>query len=93
MNQESNLPVGKFLDDLPKALYVMAHIIFLGVGVWLWAHAHSSSLPFANTLLLYAVSQIVFFGFFANWITLKMAVLAEQTLVFVMMVLIVIQAA
>ncbi len=92
MIQKSKLPLGEFLDKLPKAMYVLAHILFLGVGLWLWARANDRGLPFAGALLLYALSQVIFFGYFAKWITLKMAVLAEQTLIFAMMILIVLRA-
>ena len=81
------LPFGTFLDDLPKMLYVVAHVLFLGIGVWLWARS-GGALAHPEALLLYAVSQIVFFGYFANWITMKMAVLTEQTLMVAMVLLI-----
>lgn len=92
MTGGNRLPLGKFLDDLPKALYVVAHVMFLGIGVWLWSRAHNGALPYSEALLLYALSQIVFFGYFANWITLKMAVLTEQTLMVAMVLLIVLRA-
>ena len=92
MTGEHRLPLGKFLDDLPKTLYVAAHVVFLGIGIWLWARAQGSGLPYSEALLLYSLSQIVFFGYFANGITLKMAVLAEQTLMVAMVLLIVLRA-
>ena len=92
IHQESRSPFGGFLDDLPKVLYVVAHIGFFGVGVWLWAHARNAALPQPGALLLYVASQAVFFAFFANWITLKMTVLVEQTLMLVMVCLLVIGA-
>src|SRR5205814_3779644 len=82
-------PAGKFLDALPTALYVIAHVMFLAVGVGLWLRAAGEGLPYSGALLLYAVSQLGFFAYFANWITMKMAVLAEQTLVFAMVSIIV----
>ena len=90
---ESRSPFGGFLDDLPKALYVLAHIAFLGVGIGLWAHARNAAFPQPGALLLYVMSQAVFFVFFANWITLKMAVLVEQALMLAMVCVIVIAAA
>ena len=83
MTNESR-PVGGFLDDLPKLLYVVAHVAFLGAGIGLWAHARGGALPHSGALWLYVASQVVFFGFFANRITFKMAVLAEQTLMLAM---------
>ena len=87
MREQNLVPLGGFLDDLPKALYVVAHVVFLGVGIWLWAHARGTTLPHGGALLLYVVSQVAFFGYFANRITFKMAVLAEQTLMLVMVCL------
>ena len=60
MQGGSGSTFGGFLEDLPKALYVLAHVVF--------------------------------FGLFANWITLKMAVLVEQTLMLVMVCMIAISA-
>jgi uncharacterized membrane protein YhhN len=88
MESTSNSAFGGFLDDLPKTLYVIAHIAFFAVGIWLWTHAMGTALPHPGALLLYVASQTVFFAFFANWITLKMAVLAEQTLMLVMVCMI-----
>ena len=88
----SRTPAGKFLDDLPKGLYVVAHVMFLAVGLWLWARASDNAVPYSGALALYALSQAGFFAYFANWITMKMAVLAEQTLVFAMVLLVVLRA-
>ena len=92
MNKGSRLPVGGFLDDLPKMLYVVAHVLFLGIGIWLWLHARGGTLAHPEALLLYVLSQVVFFGYFANWITLKMAVLVEQSLMVAMVLFIVLGA-
>ena len=91
MTGKNRMPFGKFLDDLPTVLYVVAHVAFLGIGLWLWALARGDKLEWAWALLLYAASQVVFFGFFAKWITLKMAVLTEQMLMVAMVVVIVLQ--
>ena len=90
---KNGLPLGKFLDDVPKVLYLAAHVMFLGLGVWLWLRASGSGFPFAASLLLYALSQVAFIGYFANLITMKTAVLAEQMMMAAMVVLIVLQAA
>jgi predicted Na+-dependent transporter len=87
MESTHRSPFGGFLDDLPKALYVLAHVAFFGVGIGLWAHARNAAFPHPGALLFYVASQAVFFGFFANWMTLKMAVLAEQTLMLIMVCL------
>jgi uncharacterized membrane protein YhhN len=88
MESTHRSPFGGLLDDLPKALYVVAHVTFFGVGIGLWAHAREAAFPHPGALLLYVASQAVFFGFFANWMTLKMAVLTEQMLMVVMVCLI-----
>ena len=82
-------PFGGFLDQLPQALYVMAHLVFLAAGVWFVIRAHDNALPHAEALALYAVSQLGFLAYFARAITMKLAVLMEQTLVFVMLLAIV----
>jgi hypothetical protein len=84
MSPDSRAAFGAFLDDLPASLYVFAHIVFLAAGLWLWSRATAGSVAHPGALLLYAASQLVFFAFFARWITLKMAVLVEQMLVFAM---------
>lgn len=66
--------------------------MFLAVGVWLWMRASDAALPYSGALALYALSQVGFFPYFANLITLKAAVLTEQTLVFAMVVMIVLRA-
>lgn len=90
MQDGSRSAFGGFLDHLPKALYVVAHVVFFGVGIGLWAYARNTAFAQPDALLLYVVSQAVFFAFFENWITLKMAVLAEQTLMLVMVCVIVV---
>lgn len=85
-------PLGQFLDDLPRGLYVIAHVMFLGVGIWSWTRASGSGSPYSAAFALYALSQVGFFGYFANRITMKAAVLAEQSLVFAMVLAIVLAA-
>ena len=85
-------PAGRFLDDLPQALYVMAHIAMLAGGIALGLRANNDSLPFSGALALYVASQVGFLAYFAKAITMKMAVLMEQMLVFAMLVLIVLRA-
>ena len=78
------MPIGGFLDSLPSMLFVGAHVLFLGVGIWAWRQTSMTRAGFAAALWLYAVSQIVFLGFFGGVITMKMAVLVEQTLIVLM---------
>ena len=63
MQQGSRAAFGGFLDDLPKALYVLAHAAFFALGVGLWVHARNTAFPQPGALLLYVLSQGVFFGF------------------------------
>ena len=80
------MPLGGFLDSLPSALFIAAHVLFLGVGVWAVRQATANKAAFAAAFWLYAVSQVVFLAFFGGLLTMKMAVLIEQTLVVVLVV-------
>ena len=86
------LPAGAVLDEVPKALYALAHVVFLAVGVWLWARAARFGLPASGALALYVISQVGFLAYFANLITMKTAVLLEQMAVVAMLLLIVLSA-
>ena len=86
------VPAGAVLDDVPKALYAIAHVMFLALGVWLWVAARQNALPYSGALALYVLSQVGFLAYFANVITMKTAVLVEQIAVAVMLTLIVLQA-
>ena len=88
MDSRSRTGFGGFLDTWPKALYVLAHVAFLVVGIVLWRQAAAASPSLATALALYVVSQLVFLVFFANLITMKMAVLVEQMLVLAMVYLV-----
>jgi hypothetical protein len=86
------VPAGRILDDVPKVLYVLAHVLFLGIGIWLWMRAADHSLPYSGALSLYVVSQVGFLAHFANLITMKTAVLIEQMAVAAMLILVVVLA-
>ena len=79
------MPIGGFLDSFPSLLFIGAHLLFLVVGVFTWRTAAGARQRFAPALWLYVASQVVFLAFFAGGITMKMAVLAEQTFMVVMM--------
>jgi hypothetical protein len=81
--------LGGSLDDVPQALYVLAHVMFLAVGIWLWTRAAQHGLSYSGALALYVASQVGFLAYFAHAITMKTAVLVEQVAVGVMLVLIV----
>ena len=86
------VPAGRVLDDVPKALYVLAHVMFLAIGIWLWARAAQHALPYSGALALYVISQVGFLAYFANVITMKTAVLVEQMAVVAMLILIILLA-
>jgi len=78
--------VGGFLDSVPSALFIAAHVMFLALGIWA-ATRRESSLATRTTLFwLYALSQVGFLGFFFGLVTMKMAVLIEQMLVAVIVI-------
>ena len=85
------MPIGGSLDSFPASFFVAVHGAFLIVGVWAWKKAEGARRKFAPAFWLYAVSQIVFLAFFGGAITLKMAVLLEQTLVVIMVLWIAVQ--
>jgi len=80
------MPMGSFLDSLPTMMFVAAHVVFLAVGIWAVTQAKKNKARFASAFWLYAVSQIVFLSFFGGLITMKMAVLVEQTLIVIMVI-------
>ena len=86
------VPAGRVLDEVPKALYVLAHVMFLAIGIWLWARAAQHTLPYSGALALYVISQVGFLAYFANVITMKTAVLVEQMAVVATLILIILLA-
>ena len=83
------MPIGNFLDSLPAMLFVAVHLVFLLAGLWAWKKATDNKLPFASAFWLYIATQVVFLSFFGGVITMKMAVLIEQTLMVIMVLYIV----
>ena len=86
--QGSRLPLGGFLDRVPSGLYAAAHVMFLAVGVWLLTQVGGLGSAYSAAFALYALSQVGFLAYFGHLITMKTAVLTEQTLVLVMVLLI-----
>ncbi|HXU06404.1 MAG TPA: hypothetical protein VN903_35855 [Polyangia bacterium] len=78
------MPIGSFLDSFPALLFVAAHVMFLIVGVWAWKRTGASGRRLAPLFWLYIAAQAIFLGFFAGAVTMKMAVLIDQTLMVVM---------
>ena len=78
------MPIGSFLDSFPSLLFVAAHVMFLLVGVWAWRRTSAGGRRLAPLFWLYVAAQAIFLGFFAGALTMKMAVLVEQTLMVVM---------
>lgn len=87
------MPIGGFLDALPVALFVAAHLAFLAVGIWAIRRATTAGYAYAPALALYAVAQVVFLAVFGGVLTLKMGVLIEQTLVFALVIWVVLRTA
>jgi|GEM_PF-3449649 len=83
------MPFGEFLEEFPAALFVVTHVLMLGLGVWAMVRTRGRSTTVSNALLLYVVSQPVFFAYWAGLITLKVTVVTEQTLIMAMVVWIV----
>lgn len=83
------MPIGGFLDSLPSILFVVVHLAFLAVGLWALWRTNSEGRDYAWAFGLYALSQIVFLGFFGGVITIKMAVLLEQILMVILVIWIV----
>ena len=78
------MPIGGFLEQFPSVMFVGAHLVFLLVGLWALKRATGDKMSYAWAFGLYAVSQVIFLGFFGGILTMKMAVLLEQTLIVVM---------
>lgn len=83
------MSIGGFLDSFPTVVFVAAHILFLIVGFWAMRRASAAGQSFSSAFWLYIVSQLGFLAFFGGVLTLKMAVLIEQTLVLIFVILLV----
>jgi hypothetical protein len=83
------MPIGGFLDSLPTMLFIVAHVLFLVVGVWALRRSAQAGLPFSSALWLYIISQVGFLAVFGGVLTLKMGVLIEQTLILIFVVMLV----
>ena len=77
---------GSFLDSLPTMLFVGAHVLFLAVGIWAARKVAARRAAYAPAFWLYAASQVLLLAFFGGFITMKMAVLLEQTLIVILVV-------
>ena len=86
------MPLGGFLDSLPAVLFIMAHVLFLGVGVWAAKKAGDMKLSYASAFWLYPVVHVGFLAYFGGFFTFKMAVLLEQMLMVTMVVWVVSKA-
>ena len=81
------MPIGHFLEDFKPTIFIAAHIAFLTVGILSFLWAKSNKRSYANLLLLYIATQLIFLAMFGGVFTMKMAVLLEQTVIVVMVVL------
>jgi hypothetical protein len=82
------MPIGAFLDSFPSVIFIAAHVLFLGLGLWVWRTTGRSNVRMSPAFWLYVAAQAIFLGFFAGALTMKMAVLLEQTLMAVMVLMI-----
>ena len=78
------MPIGAFLDQFPSMMFIAAHLAFLAVGIWAAKRASDNKSSYAGAFWLYVASQVIFLGFFGSILTMKMAVLIEQSLIVVM---------
>ena len=78
------MPIGGFLESFPTIMFVGAHVVFLVVALWAVKKTTEDKSGYAWAFWLYAASQVIFLGFFSGVLTMKMAVLLEQTLIVVM---------
>ena len=81
------MPAGTFLDAFPSAIFIAAHVLFLVAGLWAVRQSGAGGSKAAWVFWLYAVSQVGFLAFFGGLITMKLAVLVEQTLMVVLVVM------
>ncbi len=79
-------PIGGFLDSFPSGVYIACHIIFLVVGFWALRKLSGAKVVYAPALWLYILTQIIFLVMFGGFITMKMAVLLEQTCIVIMVI-------
>jgi hypothetical protein len=86
--KDDTMPIGAFLDSFPSVLFIAAHLMFLVLGIWGWRATARSKGSLSPLFWLYVVAQAVFLGFFARALTMKMAVLLEQTLMAAMIAMI-----
>ncbi len=80
------MQIGGFLDLMPMWLFVMAHLMFLVIGLWAAKRVMDAKLPYAKAFWLYPVVHLGFLAYFGGLFTFKMAVLLEQMLIVVMVV-------
>ena len=86
------MPLGSFLDTLPPMLFIVAHIIFLIIGIWAANKAAAKHLPYAKAFWLYVIVHLGFLGYLTGIFTMRMSVLLEQMLIVVMVIWIVTKA-
>ena len=76
--------IGTFLDSFPKILFVIIHLVLLGIG--LWAVMKVSKLSWGKALWLYPIVHLGFLSYLFGWFTLKFAVSVEQVLLVIMII-------
>ena len=80
------MPFGTFLNNFPTPLFVGAHIVMLAIGLWAIMRLRATRPEISGLLWLYVISQPVCLAYFAKIITIRTAVLTEQTLIVAMVI-------
>jgi len=81
--------IGEFLDTWPKAVFIVAHLLMLCVGIWAAMTAKRNGVPYANAFWLYVVVHLGFLAYLFDVFALRLSVLLEQMLILVMVLWIV----
>ena len=82
------MPIGQFLDSFPAALFIAAHVAFLGIGLYCIKKINEPAPGLTLAMWFYPISESGFLVFFAGASTLKLAVLVEQMLMVALVVLV-----
>ena len=83
------------MDSIPNYMLIAIHVVLMIVGIWAWKRASDAKASYAPAFWLFIASQPVFIAHFVGTtgiITIRMAIVIEQTLVVVMVAWIALKA-
>lgn len=80
------MPIGTFLDSFPSVLFIGAHVAFIVIGLWAIMRARAAGSSIAGPLWLYVAVHPFFIAYLTGVITVRLAVLTEQTLIVAMVI-------